>query len=73
MQVCWACEDYGQTVIQPSFIGCCCRPRHPPHAEHICTECIDEINKQLGGENKPEAQNYEPSQSPGASEEGSDR
>ena len=73
MQVCWACEDYGQTVIQPSFIGCCCRPRHPPHAEHICTECIDEINKQMGGEDKTGARNYEPSQSPGASEEGSDR
>ena len=52
MQVCWACEDYGQTVIQPSFIGCCSRPKFPPHAEHICTECIDEINKQMGGEDR---------------------
>ena len=73
MEVCWACADYGQTVIQPSFIGCCSRPRHPPHAEHICSECIDEINKQFGGEDQTEVQNYEPSRSPGASEEGSDR
>ena len=61
MEVCWACADYGQTVIHPSFIGCCCRPRHPPHAEHICTECIDEINKQMGGEDRSGTRNYEPS------------
>ena len=73
MQVCWACEDYGQTVIQPSFIGCCCRPKHPPHAEHICTECIDEINKQMGGEDRSGTRNYEPSQSLGVSEKDSDR
>ena len=52
MQVCWACEDYGQTVIQPSSIGCCARPKFPPHAEHICMACIDEINKQMGGEDR---------------------
>ena len=52
MQVCWACDDYGQTVIQPSTIGCCARPKFPQHAEHICTACIDEINKQMGGEDR---------------------
>ena len=52
MQVCWACDDYGQTVIQPSSIGCCSRPKFPTHAEHICTACIDEINKQMGGEDR---------------------
>ena len=73
MEVCWACADYGQTVIHPSFIGCCSRPKHPPHAEHICSECIDEINKQIGGEDQTEVQNYEPSRSPGVPEEDSGR
>ena len=73
MEVCWACADYGQTVIHPSFIGCCSRPRHPPHAEHICSECIDEINKQLGGEDQTEVRHYEPSWSPGVPEEDSGR
>ena len=50
MQVCWACDDYGQTVIYPSSIGCCARPKFPTHAEHICLACIDEINNQTGGE-----------------------
>ena len=50
MQVCWACDDYGQTVIHPSSIGCCARPKFPTHAEHICLACIDEINNQTGGE-----------------------
>ena len=50
MQVCWACDDYGQTVLQPSSIGCCARPKFPTHAEHICLACIDEINNQTGGE-----------------------
>ena len=71
MEVCWACADYGQTVINPSFIGCCSRPKHPPHAEHICSECIDEINQQLGGEDQTEVQNAEPSRSQGGPEEDS--
>ena len=71
MEVCWACADYGQTVIHPSFIGCCSRPKHPPHAEHICSECIDEINQQLGGEDQTEVQNAEPSRSQGGPEEDS--
>ena len=25
-EICWACADYGQNVITPSFIGCCTRP-----------------------------------------------
>ena len=50
METCWACAEYGQAVINPSFIGCCSKPKYPSHAEHICSECIDEINRQLGGE-----------------------
>ena len=53
METCWACSDYGQNVINPSFIGCCTPPKYPTHAEHICQECTDEINRQLGGEDKP--------------------
>ena len=68
VEVCWACADYGQTVINPSFIGCCSRPKHPPHAEHICSECIDEINRQLGGEDQTEVQDSEPSMSHGGPE-----
>ena len=71
MEVCWACADYGQTVIHPSFIGCCSRPKNPPHAEHICSECIDEINQQLGGEDQTEVQNSEPSRSLGVPEKDS--
>jgi len=48
-EICWACEDYGQNVIAPSFIGCCTRPKLPPHAEHICQYCTDEINRGLNG------------------------
>ena len=78
MEVCWACADYGQVVIHPSFIGCCSKPRYPTHAEHICPECIAEINKQLGassssGEDQTEVRNYEPSRSPGVPEEDSGR
>ena len=48
-EICWACEDYGQNVIAPSFIGCCTRPKIPSHAEHICQYCTDEINRGLNG------------------------
>ena len=48
-EICWACEDYGQNVIAPSFIGCCTRPKFPSHAEHICQYCTDEINRGLNG------------------------
>ena len=54
METCWACAEYGQAVINPSFIGCCSKPKSLPHAEHICSECIDEINRQLGGEDQTE-------------------
>ena len=48
METCWACAEYAQAVINPSFIGCCSKPKYHSHAEHICSECIDEINRQLG-------------------------
>ena len=71
METCWARAEYGQAVINPSFIGCCSKPKYPSHAEHICSECIDEINRQLGGEDQTERRDPEPGMSHSGPEEDS--
>ena len=42
MEPCWLCEEYDEP-----YWSHCCKQREPPHQEHICRGCLDEIGDKL--------------------------
>ena len=42
LEPCWLCEEYDEP-----YWSVCCKRREPPHQQHICRGCLDEIGDKL--------------------------